>query len=61
MLRDAELSATDFVDIAVAGLPGEDDITTVTALGNQLISAVESYASDKNRYGLLEKVANFLS
>ncbi len=61
MLRDAELSATDFIDIAIAGLPGEDDITTVTALGNQLISAVEIYSSDKNRDSLREKIAAVLS
>ena len=61
MLRDAEISATDFIDIAIAGLPGEDDITTVTALGNQLISAVEIYASDKNRDVLREKIATALS
>ncbi|NDB07913.1 MAG: aminopeptidase N [Actinobacteria bacterium] len=30
MLRDAEISASDFVEIAIAGLPGEDDITIVT-------------------------------
>ena len=61
MLRDAELSATDFIEIASAGLPGEDDITTVTALGNQLISAVEIYAADKNRDALREKIASVLS
>ena len=58
MLRDAELSATDFVDIAIAGLPGESDVTTVTALGGQLSGAVEIYASDKNRDALREKIAN---
>jgi aminopeptidase N len=57
MLRDAEISATDFVEIALSGLPGEDDITTVTVLGGQLSSAVEIYASDKNRDALREKVA----
>ena len=61
MLRDAELSSSDFIDIAIAGLPGEDDITTVTALGNQLTSAIEVYASAKNRDALREKVANTLS
>ena len=58
MLRDAELSASDFVAIALSGLPGEDDITTVTVLGNQLAGAVEIYASDKNRDALREKVAS---
>ena len=61
MLRDAELSASDFIDIAIAGLPGEDDITTVTALGNQLISAVEIYSADKNRDANREKIAGVLS
>ena len=61
MLRDAELSASDFIDIAIAGLPGEDDITTVTILGNQLISAVEIYSADKNRDANREKIAGVLS
>jgi len=61
MLRDAELSASDFVDIAIAGLPGEVDVTMVTTLGNQLSGAVEIYASDKNRDGLREKLAAELS
>jgi len=61
MLRDAELSASDFIDIAIAGLPGEDDITTVTALGNQLLSAVEIYSADKNRDSNREKIAGVLS
>ena len=57
MLRDAEISASDFIDIAIAGLPGEDDITTVTVLGNQLSGAVEIYAADRNRDLLREKIA----
>jgi aminopeptidase N len=57
MLRDAEISASDFVEIAIAGLPGEDDITIVTNVALQLVTAVELYASDKNRDGLRENVA----
>jgi aminopeptidase N len=57
MLRDAEISASDFVEIAIAGLPGEDDITIVTNVALQLVTAIELYASDKNRDGLREKVA----
>ena len=60
MFRDAELSATDFIEIALTGLAGEDDITTVTALMSQLNTAVEIYASDKNRDSLREKVAGAL-
>ena len=61
MLRDAELSATDFVDIAIAGLPGEDDITIVTNVALQLVTAVELYAADKNRDQLREKLASALT
>ncbi len=59
-LRDAEISSSDFIDIAIAGLPGEDDITTVTALGNQLSSAIEVYAAPKNRDSLREKIATVM-
>jgi aminopeptidase N len=61
MLRDAEISASDFIDIAIGGLPGEDDISIVTAIGNQLLSAVEIYSSEKNRDSNRERIANFLS
>lgn len=58
MLRDAELSPSDYVEIAIAGLPGEDDVTTISAIGSQLHSTIEVYASPKNRDSLREKVAN---
>lgn len=57
MLRDAELSPSDYVDIAIAGLPGEDDVTTISAVGSQLHSTIEVYAAPKNRDALREKVA----
>ena len=57
MLRDAELSPSDYVEIAIAGLPGEDDVTTISAIGSQLHSTIEVYASPKNRDSLREKVA----
>ena len=60
MLRDAEISSSDFIDIAIAGLPGEDDITTVTALGNQLSSAIEVYAAPNNRDSLREKISTVM-
>jgi aminopeptidase N len=44
MLRDAEISATDFVDIALAGLPGETDITVVSQITERLATAVDQYA-----------------
>jgi len=58
MLRDAEISATDFIDIALAGLAGEDDIATVTIIANQLITAVEIYSSPTKRDSARLKVGN---
>jgi len=58
MLRDAEISATDFIDIALAGLIGEDDIATVTIIANQLVTAVELYSSPTKRDSARLKVGN---
>ena len=58
MLRDAEINATDFIDIALAGLAGEDDIATVTIIANQLITAVEFYSSPTKRDSARLKVGN---
>ena len=58
MLRDAEISATDFIDIALSGLAGEDDIATVTIIGNQLASAVEIYSAPTKRDSARLKVGN---
>jgi aminopeptidase N len=58
MLRDAEINATDFIDIALAGLAGEDDIATVTIIANQLITAVEFYSFPTKRDSARLKVGN---
>ena len=58
MLRDAEISAADFIDIAIAGLPGEDDIATVTIIANQLVTAVELYSHPTKRDSARLKVGN---
>ena len=60
MMRDAELSASDYINIVLAGLGSEDDITVLGQLLVQLNSAVEIYTSDKHRDGQREKVANAL-
>ena len=57
MTRDGELSATDFIEIAIAGLAGEDDITTVTTVVGQLSTVIEFYAAPSHRAALKEKVA----
>ena len=60
MMRDAELSASDYINIVLAGLGSEDDITVLGQLLVQLNSAVEIYTSDKNRDSQREKVAHAL-
>jgi len=57
MMRDAELSATDFIEILLSGIEAETNISVVTTLGAQLQSAVEVYANPKNRDALREKTA----
>jgi len=58
MLRDAEINATDFIDIALAGLAEEDDIATVTIIANQLVTAVEFYSFPSKRDSARLKVGN---
>ena len=60
MVRDAEISTTDFVDIALAGLPGETDITVVAQVAEQLATAVDQYSHPSVRDGLRSRVADAL-
>jgi aminopeptidase N len=58
MLRDAEIGATDFIEIALTGLSGEDDIATVTTIGSQLATAVEIYSAPNKRDSARLRVGN---
>ena len=58
MLRDAEISASDFIEIALTGLSGEDDIATVTTIGSQLATAVEIYSAPNKRDSARLRVGN---
>ena len=58
MLRDAELSATDFIEILLSGIEAETNISVVTSLGAQLQTAIEFYANPKHRDQLRTKSAN---
>ncbi len=60
MLRDAELSASDFLDIAMSGLAGEDDITTVNTLGNQIYGAIENYSHPTKRDAKRVELAGYI-
>ena len=52
MLRDAELSASDYVPMVLSALAGENDIAVVSMTLTQLGSAVELFAADSHRDAL---------
>jgi len=60
MHRDAEISAADFLEIALNGLAGETDDAIVNIVLAQLGTSVEAYAKDSNRDAYREKLANGL-
>ena len=60
MLCDAEISSTDFVDIALAALPGETDITVVSQITERLATAVDQYSHPTVRDALRSRVATGL-
>ncbi|PRY62119.1 aminopeptidase N [Glycomyces artemisiae] len=56
MLRDAELSASQFVELGVKSLTAEDDINIVTVAQRQVAGAL-AYADPAHRAGLREQWA----
>ena len=57
MLRDAEISAADFVDIAIGGLKTETEISVLTTVTEQLASTVDLYAHPSVQLDLRARVA----
>ena len=57
MHRDAQISSSDFIEIALSGLAGENDDAIVNIVIGQLGTSVEGYASDANRNKYREKLA----
>jgi aminopeptidase N len=55
MTRDAELPAKDFVELVLAGVGTESDLTAVAALLRQGQSAVSIFTSDANRPAVAER------
>ena len=55
MTRDAELPGHDFVELVLAGVGGESDLTAVAALLRQGQSAVSLFTSDQDRPELAER------
>ena len=57
MHRDAQISSADFIEIALAGLSGENDDAIVNIVIGQLGTSVEAYASEANRNKYRERLA----
>jgi len=60
MHRDGEISSHDFLDIAFAGLPGENDDAVVNITLSQMYTSVEAYSTDANRNQMRIKLADGL-
>lgn len=60
MHRDAEISTSDFMEIALNSLAKESDDAIVTIVMSQLSTSVEAYAKDHNRDIYREKLATGL-
>jgi aminopeptidase N len=60
MLRDAELTASRYVDLVLAGVESESDISVVQTLLQQGRAAVEQYSDPAGRLGLRSRWASGL-
>ena len=60
MLRDAELSASDFITTSISGLATEIDIDVIFIVMNQLEMAIERYAHPTHRNQLRSSLADEL-
>ena len=56
--RDGELSASDYIEIALGALMGEKDISMITATYMQIDTAIWAYLAPKNRDAVRLSVAN---
>ncbi|WP_427383338.1 aminopeptidase N [Janibacter sp. G56] len=61
MTRDAEMSASDLVDLLLASLPGEQDSTLLRTLLGQLATATLSYSDPAKRLALRDRVVRALA
>ena len=56
--RDGELSASDYIEIALGALKGEKDISMITATFTQIDTAIWAYLAPKNRDAVRLSVAS---
>ncbi len=57
MTRDAEMSTGEYLDLAIAGLPAEDDIGVVSKVLLQARTAIQVYAAPEHREDYLQRFA----
>ena len=57
MTRDAELTAGQFVDLVVSGLPGESEIAVVQNVLAQASTAINLYSAPAHREGYRQRLA----
>jgi len=60
MHRDGEITTSDFLDIAFAGLPGENDDAVVNITLTQMYTSVEAYCTDDQRNEMRIKISKGL-
>jgi len=60
MHRDGEITTSDFLDIAFAGLPGENDDAVVNITLTQMYTSVEAYCTDSQRDEMRIRIAKGL-
>ncbi len=60
MLRDAELSASEFVTIVANRIGSESDISMATILGGQLRGAIDNYSPPMKRPALRDQAAHLV-
>ena len=60
MVRDAQMPARTFIDLVMAALPVEQDITVMGLWLRQLDTAAAYYTSNEERREVLEHVADRL-
>jgi len=60
MTRDGEVATGDYLDLVIAGIPREVEISVVQQTLRQIRMAIDLYATPENRDGYLLRLANAL-
>ncbi len=58
MARDAELTAGQFIDLVISGIPGESEISVVQNVLRQALTAIDAYSAPQHRELYRERLAD---